>query len=442
MKIPRLPSHWFRTAIRELLLGSFLLSLIIFGFSVYQDSPPIRAEVQRICTANTRTPGDYSRCFAPYLAQSTTLHFGAVIFIIVFTLTGAVWLLLRLPPKIRLAAIALFIFLPSLSLILAGAFVYRQAKIFTNHAKVPLSTVVGELKKGLREPPASGNTVTFLILGTNRIPSRSFVSEITDTMMLASVNLKTGRIGLFSIPRDIWSVPYETKIDAFYVYGADKYPGQPERFPTEVVQEITGVPVNYTIVIRPEVFAQIIDTFGGVWVDVTHPFIDYQFPNPNVDVRVVTDPKLLYLTVEFKKGLQLMSGQRALEYVRSRHAEGSQGSDIARSQRQREVIMSLAGRLQNPAFYTNVARLGDLYRLYRQDFARYLPLDRLIALARTLYPLRHQLNFTQGSPSIYPDNPSGSIYHPDFSPLGDGQWVYLIRNQGQFQREVKQALGL
>ena len=56
-----------------------------------------------------------------------------------------------------------------------------------------------------------------------------------------------------------------------------------------------------------------------------------------------------------------MDGERALKYVRSRHAEGDEGSDFARSRRQQEVILALKNKLLSRDIYLHPDEVEKLY---------------------------------------------------------------------------------
>src|SRR5205085_12026794 len=79
-------------------------------------------------------------------------------------------------------------------------------------------------------------------------------------------------------------------------------------------------------------FASVIDTLGGVDIDLTHPILDDNYPDDTGSHN--GDPyalKRLYIM----PGPHHLNGEQALEYVRSRHADLI--GDIGRTARQHEV---------------------------------------------------------------------------------------------------------
>src|SRR5207253_4626943 len=91
-----------------------------------------------------------------------------------------------------------------------------------------------------------------------------------------------------------------------------------------------GIPVQHYARVDFRGFEQLIDTAGGVVIDVDWPVKDDEYPTPDYG----------YQRIYFAPGPQLMDGTTALEYARSRHGM----SDFARAARQQKVIVSLRNR--------------------------------------------------------------------------------------------------
>ena len=108
-----------------------------------------------------------------------------------------------------------------------------------------------------------------------------------------------------------------------------------------------------------------IDLVGGVDVAVAESFTDPQFPVAGRENdECGGDPKLLcrYEALHFEKGREHMDGELALKYVRSRHAQGEEGSDFARSRRQQEVLLALKEKFMSPFSWISPFRVGSLLR--------------------------------------------------------------------------------
>ena len=325
-----------------------------------------------------------------------------------------------------------------------GATVYKKLIAFTTAGNTTPRQMLSLVQTARQTTiPWENDRLTFLLLGTDAMQNRGNQTVLTDTMLLASLNKNGPTLSLYSLPRDTWSPEYKTKINALYAYGAERYPNEPERFPREVVAQMTGVNPQYTIVLDMTTVQKIIDALGGVEVDVVEAFVDTQFPREDVDVRTVRDPKLLYKTVSFEAGKQMMDGQRAMEFMRSRHSVGEQGTDTARGSRQQQVLMALFQRIQNIRMFVDHPEIaGTLYQIYQDRFQRNFPVETILALGLALRSNIQHLRINQATASTFPQNINGVLEHPKDAKPYDNQWVYVVRNTKEFQKEVKQKLGL
>ncbi|GHI02413.1 hypothetical protein Scel_07340 [Streptomyces cellostaticus] len=96
------------------------------------------------------------------------------------------------------------------------------------------------------------------------------------------------------------------------------------------VEKLTGVRVDHTVVVDFKGFAALTEVVGGVRVCLPNDVYEN-----DLDPNRTTRGSLL-----FRKGVQTVSGQRALDYVRIRHGIGD-GSDIGRIKRQQAFVSGL-----------------------------------------------------------------------------------------------------
>ena len=144
------------------------------------------------------------------------------------------------------------------------------------------------------------------------------------------------RAQLLSIPRDLRvEIPGRGvgRVNAAYAYGG------PDLL-AETVSRATGIPIGHYLEVEFGGFAAIVDALGGIELD---------FPYPARDLKSG-------LAVE-EAGTQVVDGATALAYVRSRTYEEyrdgrwrlTDGGDIARTQRQQEVLVEIMDRASSPA---------------------------------------------------------------------------------------------
>jgi LCP family protein required for cell wall assembly len=299
----------------------------------------------------------------------------------------------------------------------------------------------------------------FLLLGVDQVANRGGDPLLTDTMLLLNLDPKQQQVTALSLPRDLWLEAYKTKINALYTYGQDRFPQQPEKFPTRVISNLTQIPIDYTVVLSLSQLAELIDLVGGIQVNVPQAFVDREFPRSDVNLEEVTDPEQLYTTVEFRAGKQTMQAERALQYIRSRHSQNEQGTDLARGQRQQQVIQALLGKLTQPQLYLQQPSLAAaLIRYYQNNFAQYVPLADALALGlnlsgigrikqqaavseltRTPKPSLPELQFESVSLPVYPEE-NAVLYHPPQATFYQQQWVYTIHDKQKFAEYVGTAL--
>ncbi len=264
------------------------------------------------------------------------------------------------------------------------------------------------------------NRTNFLILGREGSPaggSGRAGTDLTDTMILASVH-QNGDTILISIPRDLWVSSLRAKINTAYYYGEQHQPGSGGMILAKAaVEEIINQPVHYVVVIDFFGFEKTIDLLGGVDIEVERSFVDHKFPLPGKE----NDPceTCRYETIQFSAGRQHMDGQMALKFVRSRQAEGDEGTDFARSRRQEKLLIAIKSKLLSRSVMTDFKLL---WTLYQQILAA-----TVTDIGPQIYPSLAKLALRAVKQPVHtaaltePD----WVYHPSVSQIQDFQWVLL-----------------
>lgn len=186
-----------------------------------------------------------------------------------------------------------------------------------------------EGQEGLPQWGGKGR-VNILILGTDRRDKGERAAR-TDTMMVASLDPVARKAVILSIPRDLWVfIPGygEGRINTAHFYG--ELNGQGPALAKETVETNLGIPIDYYVRLDFEGFKEIVDTLGGVTIDVEAPIRDDMFPDDNYGYRSIYIPA----------GRQEMDGEMLLQYVRTRHG----GNDFERVRRQQQALRALAQR--------------------------------------------------------------------------------------------------
>jgi LCP family protein required for cell wall assembly len=234
--------------------------------------------------------------------------------------------------------------------------------------------------------------VNILLMG--RGGGRHDAPDLTDTMMLASVDPVNHTATLVSVPRDLWVyVPNQgaMKINAAWETGEFKYLGRTSPGSTNAnaiqagfdevdhaVENVLGVTINYNMLVDFQAFKQAVDTVSGVTVNV---------PTDLVDPTMAWENKGNSLLA--KAGVQDFDGKHALIYVRSRETT----SDFARSQRQRSVLLALKDKAENLGTISNPLKIAGLMNAFGNNVKTDLSLDN----ANRLYSILKRVpdaNFT------------------------------------------------
>lgn len=216
--------------------------------------------------------------------------------------------------------------------------------------------------------------VNILILG---IPGGEHDGPaLSDSITVMNYDTKTNIVRSVGIPRDIWSSTLVDKINSAYAYGEAKVVGGGLRLAKAEVGAIIGAPIQYAVVIDFSEFITLIDLVGGVEVNVERSFVDNKFPIEGKEADECggdLEYKCRYRTISFKKGLVVMDGETALSFVRSRNAQGEDGSDFSRNKRQQLVMGAIKERVAKIVLTFNLKKLESLYagvnKLVKRDIS-------------------------------------------------------------------------
>lgn len=211
---------------------------------------------------------------------------------------------------------------------------------------------------------AADGRLNLLLVGSDAGPGRWMARM--DSITVLSVDIATGRAALFSLWRYTANVPlppesadafpngrFPDYLNALYVYAM----GHPKDFPggdargfratAGAVQELIGQELDGAIVVNLNGFVDLIDAIGGLWIDIPYPVSDPHYALPDGSG---------YIELNFRTGCQKLSGERALEYARTRH----QDSDWQRMRRQQRVITALGRQLDPIGLLPRVPDLLDV----------------------------------------------------------------------------------
>jgi len=220
----------------------------------------------------------------------------------------------------------------------AGAvFIKTQETLAKTQIKIPGSKVSSKYD----DVPSE----SFLILGTDETKKSKERHEParSDVMIVGILNKKTEQLVLTSIPRDSlvnidyskYDIPYgktgveQDKITHAHYFGSmdksNSYNGI--KLARETTENLLGIQIDHVVKVNFQGFVQLIDALDGVDIDVRYAFKEQ-------------DSKRKAGTITVDKGMQHLTGEQALAYVRNRHDDPL--GDIGRGQKQMQVIQAVA----------------------------------------------------------------------------------------------------
>lgn len=245
-------------------------------------------------------------------------------------------------------------------IILIGLFAYKTYKNGGGLSGM-LATVVGHdenTKKDLKE-------IKVLILGV----STDLDSELTDTIIVASYNPNTQKANLLSIPRDTFTGKNKSKATASQkincLYNISRNPQKT----LDAVNEITGLDIEYYVLVKTEALIELVDAIGGVEFNVP---IDMKYDDPTQDLHI-----------DLKAGLQKLDGNKAEQLVRFRHSNYKNGimttypseygnDDFGRMRTQRDFIMATLKQTLKPG---NIFKIGEILEIASKNVETNLELS-------------------------------------------------------------------
>jgi LCP family protein required for cell wall assembly len=269
----------------------------------------------------------------------------------------------------------------------------------TQEAVVPLQTYGFTWPSPTPAPTYWSNPdrITFLLIGVDFMTGRSHA--LTDSMILATLDVHTNLATIISVPRDTANfrmyyggkVPDNFKLNELMSAASNPSFGSPDSGVVTLTKEVgylVGLPIDYYAAVDLEGFVNIVQAMGGV------------------DINVTTAVNDAFTGTFVPTGLIHMDGHLALKYARSRESS----SDYARASRQQQVLIALARKVVTPEV---VPQLPELLSLAGTTLA-------------TDFPMKYARNFVTAFRRV--QDPRQCVlgppysYHPDTDSTG-GTWT-------------------
>lgn len=239
--------------------------------------------------------------------------------------------------------------------------------------------------------------INALVCGTNE--------TLTDTMIYVKYNVETGNIAMMSIPRD-------TYITNEYCIGHklnSLYRGKNTVPLVEEIQELLNVQLDYYLIFDATMLKSMVDKIGGVEIDVP--------------INMKYDDKTQNLHINLKKGVQVLNGAQAEQFVRFRHNNDGTGyamGDLERTEAQQKFIKAFIATVLDTK---NIAKIPDLVTIAMKN-------------TNTNVTAREALKYVTDASKINTDN----IY--SLTAPGEAKYIdklsYFILDEEEAQSTIKE----
>lgn len=196
-----------------------------------------------------------------------------------------------------------------------------------------------------------GDSFSILFLGIDTGDMGRVEQGRSDTVMVMTVNPKTEKSTLVSIPRDTYTEMvgrgFEDKINHAYAYGGPS-------MAINSVQNLLDIPIDYFVSVNMQGIQQIVDAVGGINITPTMTFEQSGY--------------------SFVEGQTIqMDGAQALAYSRMRNLDG----DYARQGRQREVVLATISKV---ASFNSVLNYQSVLNTMEDNVMTNLTFDEMVSM--------------------------------------------------------------
>jgi LCP family protein required for cell wall assembly len=266
--------------------------------------------------------------------------------------------------------------------LLLGGFIFGKAwwtthKVFKGGSDGALA-LTSNIDPSLLKGEGDGR-VNILLLGNGGEGHDG--ADLTDSIMIASIDPINKETVLLSIPRDLWVKPdglWGMKINAVYSSQKQQYlSAHPkdlagakkagEEKLESTIESYLGVPIHYYTMVDFTAFKQAVDAVGGITVNVKEDLVDYNMAWENKGNPVLA-----------KAGTQQMNGTKALQFARSRY--GSARGDFDRADRQRQVMVAIKEKVLSVGTFANPVKVTQLIDTFGNRVVTNLTINEMMRI--------------------------------------------------------------
>lgn len=228
--------------------------------------------------------------------------------------------------------------------------------------------------------------VNILVAGNSADDVGHNGADLTDSIMVLSVDTTNNTALILSVPRDLWvNIPgygYGKINAAITAGGMNKL--------QEVIQNTLNVPIDYQVLVNYGAFRDLVNAVGGISIDIQ-----------SSDPRGIYDPNLDYTSksccalANYPNGWVKLDGQQALDLARARGdpspygiAYGFADGDFDRTEHQRQMLLAVKNKASQGSVIANPFKVSKLVDAVGNNIKTNLKLDEI----ETLYTYMKKVN--------------------------------------------------
>ena len=336
---------------------------------------------------------------------------------------------IKIRKKIKFQAIFRIVIFLLLIAVSAGFLTYRTGFEFIQtqasetgnfYGKLPANLDVADDDWETFQPAENENRLNILILGIRGEDDLKHGGLLTDTILIASVNKISGKAALISVPRDLfirmpgYKKAYD-KVNGAYALGLKRGYGAGLDYAKKVFSLISGIKLDYAVVVDFKAFESVVDELGGIDVYLEQEFReDKQWGGE------------FYLPA----GQNHLDGQTALYYSRSRFST----SDFDRARRQRQIISAIKEKSASLGVLGNPLKIIGVLTALNKNIHTDIGVWQINEFA-SLYSKLDAANMPH---KIFDTSPEGLLY----STYVNGAYILLPvgGNFDRIRKSVKEAI--
>lgn len=240
-------------------------------------------------------------------------------------------------------------------------------------------------------------------------------ADLTDTIIIASLDEDKHTVSMLSIPRDLYiedKTLGSSRINEIYFNAKNHFESDIRglNYFKDKIELITGVPIHYWIKIDFKGFTELVDALGGIDITLKESIYDATYPK---------DGTYLYEPFSISAGPQHLDGTTALKVARSRHTT----SDFDRAERQQNIIYAIKEKALSLGTIFSAGKIQSILDALKNNIHTNITIDEILTLGSFAEDFSRE-NIKQHLIHDDPNTCGGFLYTPMREAYG-GAFVLL-----------------